>query len=210
MDEAGYYIDYLKRTTRFPQSVYHRAKLDMVRNTIQSQPQGSRVLDAGCGIGHITNEYCDRYEVYGLDEQPAAIDYCWQHCRGTYVQGDLCEIPFSNDFFDLILFLDAIEHLTNPIRALRELARILKPGGAVLICTMSYSSPLWFVLEHTWHRFCGGTCKPYLKDVHPTHYTKKLLRQHCSGIFEEVYLTTRIMHMELFYFGRKPECDNAQ
>ena len=203
MSDHEYYIDYLKRTDRFPQSIYHKAKHDMVRKAFDSLPRGARILDAGCGIGHITKKYCDLYEVFGIDEQLSAINCCRQSCRGNYIQGNLCKLPFADNFFDSIVFLDAIEHLAQPVSALCELARVLKHRGTILICTMNYASPLWFILEHTWHRFFGGTCKPYLKDVHPTHYTEQLLRQHCSGLFKEIYLKKRIMNMELFYFGKK-------
>jgi 2-polyprenyl-3-methyl-5-hydroxy-6-metoxy-1,4-benzoquinol methylase len=203
MEQNAYYIEYLKRTARFPQSIYHAAKHSMVRRVITALPRNSRILDAGCGIGHISEGYCGEYEIYGLDEQPEAIAYCRQHYHGTYTTGSLYATPFADDFFDAVLFLDAIEHLQQPIPALRELARILKPGGVILICTMNYASPLWFILEHTWHRFFGGTCKPYSKDVHPTPYTGKLLRQHCEGLFKEICIQKRIMGMELFYVGKK-------
>jgi len=203
MNEQTYYLEYLKRTDRFPQSVYHKAKHEMVREAVSGLKPGARVLDAGCGIGHITAPYTDKYSLFGVDEQASAVQYCKEHWKGTYDQASLYKLPYEDNFFDLILFLDAIEHLDHPIDALRELARVLKPGGHILICTMSYSSPLWFILEHTWHRFFGGSCKPYSKDVHPTHYTKKILRDHCTGLFKEVSFRERIMKMELFYTGEK-------
>lgn len=203
MDEKPYYFEYLKKTDKFPQSLYHQAKHDEVFKAITSLPVGSRVLDAGCGIGQISGRYADRYTIFGIDEQKQAIDYCIECWQGNYVKGSLYNIPYEDNFFDLVLFLDAIEHLDNPVKALVELKRILKPEGKILVCTMNYDSPLWFILEHTWHRFAGGTCKPYSEDVHPTQYTPKLMRDHCSTLFEEISLHTRIMHMEIFFVGRK-------
>jgi ubiquinone/menaquinone biosynthesis C-methylase UbiE len=203
MDNHSYYLEYLKRTSRFPQSVYHKAKHEIVRRLFLSIPHGSRVLDAGCGVGHITGPYCDRYAVFGMDEQLSAVSYCREQWHGSYVHGSLYRIPFENNYFDLIFFLDTIEHLTHPIDVLREFALVMKPGAKILICTMNYANPLWFVLEHTWHRFAGGTCKPYSKDVHPTPYTERLLLEHCAGLFEEVEIEKRIMRMELFLTGRK-------
>lgn len=203
MNDKEYYFEYLKRTDKFPQSIYHAAKHDMVGKVFEGIPQGSLILDAGCGVGNITSKYCDRYSIVGIDEQLSAIKYCHQFCHGTYIQGSLYHIPFADNTFDRILFLDAIEHFSQPRDALKELARVLKIGGSILICTMNYASPLWFVLENTWHRFFGGSCKPYSKDVHPTQYTPSLLREHCKGLFEEVYLQKRIMNMELFYLCKK-------
>lgn len=203
MEKEKYYLDYLKKTDRFPQSVYHKAKHAMASKMFNSITPGSKVLDAGCGIGNITGKYCDEYSIFGVDEQSDAIEYCQNTYSGKYVQADLSALPFEDNFFDLILFLDAIEHLDKPIFALKELSRVLKPKGSILICTMNYGSPLWLILEHTWHRFFGGTCKPYSKNVHPTQYTEKLLRQHCNIYFKEIPMQKRIMNMELFYIGKK-------
>ncbi|PIY82060.1 MAG: hypothetical protein COX96_08980 [Candidatus Omnitrophica bacterium CG_4_10_14_0_2_um_filter_44_9] len=203
VDGNKYYFEYLKRTDRFPQSVYHRAKHQMVRKIFDEAKPGAKVLDAACGIGQISAPYCQTYEIIGVDEQLSAIKYCSQHFKGRYVHASLYDIPFGNDEFSLIIFLDAIEHFTDPVRVLRELHRVLKPGGKILICTVNYANPLWFILENTWHRFFGGNCKSYLKDVHPTRYTQKLLRQHCEGLFEEEVFEKRILKMELFIIGKK-------
>lgn len=202
---SKYYLEYLKRSDRFPRSIYHKPKHDMVRKMFDLLPPHSLVLDAGCGIGHITGKYCDTYSIVGIDEQLLAVRYCHQNYQGRYLQANLYNLPFGDNVFDLILLLDTIEHLTQPIRALKELARVLKPKAMILICTINYANPFWFVLENTWHRVFGGNCKPYSKDVHPTKYTIELLRQHCKGLFEEVCLQRRVMNMELFYFGKKLE-----
>ncbi len=203
MDKQEYYFEYLKKTEKFPQAVYHKAKHDMVGSMFSMLSPRARVLDAGCGIGNITTKYCQSYSIIGIDEQLSAIEYCEKHCRGKYIQSSLYILPFRDDVFDLVLFLDAIEHFTDPLLALKELARVLKPDGKVLICTMNYASPFWFILEHTWHRFFGGRCKPYSKDIHPTPYAEKLLRRHCNVFFREIRLEKRIMGMELFYIGKK-------
>lgn len=202
-DNQKYYIEYLKRTDRLPQSIYHKAKHDMVRKMFDVLPFGSLALDAGCGIGNVTGKYCDRYSIVGIDEQLSAVQYCRNSCGGQYMQAALYSLPFQDNKFDLILFLDTIEHLTDPILTLKELARVLKPGARILICTINYASPLWLILENTWHRLFGGRCKPYSRQVHPTRYTPSLLRQHCKEFFKEVILQKRIMGMELFYVGRK-------
>jgi ubiquinone/menaquinone biosynthesis C-methylase UbiE len=203
MAEKKYYIDYLKKTDKFPQSVYHKAKHTVVRNILNGQSEGSLVLDAACGIGNVTSKYCNDYSVVGIDEQLSALQYCCDHHSGKYVRGDLCFLPFANSCFDLILFLDSIEHFANPTFALKELARVLKTGGRIVICTINYNNLLWYILENTWHRFWGGNCKTFSNDVHPTRYNMKLLRLHCDQFFKELSFEKRIMKMELFYIGEK-------
>lgn len=203
MNTKEYYFEYLKRTNRFPQSIYHRAKHNMVQKMFDSIATGSLALDAGCGVGNITTKYCNKYSIVGIDEQLLSIQFCHNFHSGKYIQASLYNIPFADNSFDLVLFLDAIEHFTQPIMALKELARVLKPDANILICTMNYASPLWTILGNTWHRLLGGSCKPYSKDVHPTQYTSEILRQHCSEVFEEVYLQKGVMNMELFFLGKK-------
>jgi len=198
-----YYLEYLKKTDKFPQSVYHKVKHDIAGSMFGLLAPQALVLDAGCGIGNITAKYCPGYTIIGIDEQFSSIEYCKQNCAGKYIQSSLYNVPFKDNVFDSIFFLDAIEHLKDPLLALKELARVLKPKASILICTMNYASPLWLILENTWHRFFAGSCKPYSKDVHPTPYTEKILKQHCNNFFKEIRLEKRIMGMELFYIGKK-------
>jgi len=164
---------------------------------------GALVLDAGCGIGNITAKYSSLYSVVGIDEQICSVEYCHKHRDGNYAQASLYHLPFRDNVFDLILFLDTIEHVREPFVVLKELSRVLKSGSTILICTMNYASPFWLILEHTWHRFFGGSCKPYSRKVHPTPYTEKILRLDCNKLFQEVCLKKHLMGMELFYIGRK-------
>ena len=60
MDDKEYYFEYLKKTDKFPQSIYHAAKHDIISEVLERIPLGSSVLDAGCGIGNMTGKYCDR------------------------------------------------------------------------------------------------------------------------------------------------------
>ncbi len=203
MTQDRYYREYLHRTNKFPQSVYHRHKHNLVDELIKASTPEALILDAACGVGHLSGIYAEQKKIVGIDEQFSAISDCISSYKGVYSQASLYEIPFPDNQFDLILFLDAIEHFTDPEKALGELARILKPEGKILICTMNYDSPLWYILGHTWHCFMGGNCQPYSKDVHPTPYTRKLFEDHCQKYFKQISLFTRVMGMELFFIGTK-------
>jgi ubiquinone/menaquinone biosynthesis C-methylase UbiE len=198
-----YYLEYLRRTDRFPQSLYHSAKHAAVRELFGSLAPGASVLDAASGIGNISGRYAGRFAVTGIDQQLSASSFSRRHYPGRYLAGDLYRLPFAGGRFDAVLFLDSIEHFDRPELALSELARVLKPGGAILICTINYRNPLWFVLENTWHRLFAGSCRTYSRDVHPTRYTASLLRRHCRPLFDEAWLARRMIWMELFYLGRK-------
>lgn len=199
----AYYLDYLKKTDTWPRSVYHAPKHELVANFFKELPKGSRVLDAACGAGNISNKYANDYDLVGIDEQQSAIDYCRENYSGEYFQEDIYNLSLSDNSFDGIVFLDSIEHFREPVLALKQLARVLKPGGKILVCTINYSNPLWLILENTWHRLMSGNCHTFHADVHPTRYTAKLLREHCNACFHELDLSKRVMRMELFYLGEK-------
>lgn len=94
----------------------------------RSLPAGARVLDAGAG----TQPYRDLFahaEYESADFEAVEKDYA----RSTYVC-DLAAIPVENGRFDAVILNQVLEHLPDPGAVLRELHRVLKPGGR-LICT---------------------------------------------------------------------------
>lgn len=198
-----YYLNYLIKSNTFPQSIYHAAKNKLVSQLITDMGQNARILDAACGAGNVTGQYANSHLLTGIDNQSSAIDYCKKNYSGEYILADLHDIPLPDNTFDLILFLDSIEHFIDPLNVLKELQRVLKPKGKILICTVNYANPLWTILENTWHRFMADSCKTYKEDVHPTRYTPKLLRQHCNTYFTMLEFEKKIMAMELFYIGSK-------
>lgn len=102
------------------------AKLNVVRNWLDSLPPETRVLDAGCGEGVLVDEYAGRLRIEGLDP-----NYSSDRVRN----GSVTALPFEDATFDRALCLDVLEHLTfeEQPRALAELRRVLRPGGELLV-----------------------------------------------------------------------------
>jgi SAM-dependent methyltransferase len=102
------------------------AKLTAVRAYLDALPDGTRVLDAGCGEGVLVDEYAARLRITGVD-----ANYASAHVT----TGSLMALPLPDASFDRALCLDVLEHLAfeDQPRALAELARILAPGGEVLV-----------------------------------------------------------------------------
>lgn len=111
-------------------------------------PNGSTVLDAGAGSGQYSGmfSHCE-YRTQDFGQEPGTI--------GNYVpldyECDICCIPVNADYFDVVLCLEVLEHVPNPMLALRELSRILKPGGLLLL-----SAPLGSFLHQEPYHFYGG------------------------------------------------------
>jgi len=97
-------------------------------------PAGSVLLDAGCGRGR-TFLYRSRLpsvRVVGLDMSPYARD---NPNVDSQVRGNLDALPFADASFDAVLSTHVAEHLAHPEAAFGEMARVLRPGGRLLLLT---------------------------------------------------------------------------
>jgi SAM-dependent methyltransferase len=104
----------------------------------------ARVLDLGCGDGELTARVAAAVgtkEVYGVDVNEESLEKA--KARGIItVKHDLNKFPypFETNTFDVVVSNQVIEHLYYPIRFLREVYRILKPGGYAIISTENLAS----------------------------------------------------------------------
>lgn len=102
------------------------------------------ILDAGCGTGDIAAKLMEcGHEVWGVDISEPMIRHARNRCGSDRFRvGDLEHIPFRDNMFDAVVCLGVIEYLESDEQALREIQRVLKPGGTALIATPSAISPL--------------------------------------------------------------------
>jgi ubiquinone/menaquinone biosynthesis C-methylase UbiE len=99
------------------------------------------VLDVGCGTGYLTRIIAPvvvpRGHVTGLDASPAMIEYATRRAPSncTYVVGEGQNLPFPDGSFDLVVSSLAVHHMPEEARpeALRQMFRVLRPGGRLLI-----------------------------------------------------------------------------
>jgi SAM-dependent methyltransferase len=105
-------------------------------------PAGAQVLDAGCGSGRTLEELVGYGEVHGIELDPQAAEIAQARGVGEVRVGRLEELPWEADTFDLITCLDVIEHTSDDRATLRELRRVSKPGGWLLVTVPAYQY-LW-------------------------------------------------------------------
>jgi SAM-dependent methyltransferase len=98
-------------------------------------PGDRRLLDLGCGEGitleRLVEGFPDR-EVLGIDLDPENVAICREHGLPAR-EGNLYHLGLEDNSFDVALFLEVIEHLHQPGLALREIHRVLAPGGKVIV-----------------------------------------------------------------------------
>ena len=110
------------------------------------------ILDVGTSTG--TNLRLLRsmgFENYrGLDRSTEAVRWCKSKGLGKVEIGDVCLMPFNDSYFDLILATDILEHVENDLLALRELRRVGKEKGSVVITVPAFPS-LWGLQDEVSH-----------------------------------------------------------
>ena len=104
-------------------------------------PNGSTVLDVGCGNGLFLKKLSllnKNLQLFGVEANQFLIDKARQNTPLAHmdlVDLNQGQLPFANDTFDSIFCLDVIEHLVNPLDLLKEIKRVLKPSGHLILCT---------------------------------------------------------------------------
>jgi SAM-dependent methyltransferase len=124
-----------------------RAELDRL-----ALPPGAEILDAGCGSGRTLEELTGYGTVHGIELDAAAATVARARGRGEVREGRLEELPWPDGSFDLITCLDVIEHTPDDRVTLRELRRVARRGGHLLLTVPAYQA-LWSQHDEANHHF---------------------------------------------------------
>ncbi|SVA25238.1 uncharacterized protein METZ01_LOCUS78092 [marine metagenome] len=121
---------------------WNEENLERILKFCSDKIQG-RVLDVGCGDGFFTAQILQRFNlknVYGLDISSKAVDLArLKHPKINFQQSALNHIPEETNSIDSITMIEVIEHLVDIEGTLKELFRVMKPGGILLITTTDFN-----------------------------------------------------------------------
>jgi SAM-dependent methyltransferase len=115
-------------------------------------PPDAAILDAGTGTGANLRllRTLGFARVTGIDFSAEAIRFCAEKGLGEVQPGDVCALPFADRQFDLVLATDIIEHVEDDLAALREIRRVLRPGGHSLLTVPAFPI-LWGLQDEVSH-----------------------------------------------------------
>jgi SAM-dependent methyltransferase len=113
---------------------------------------GLSLLDVGSGPGTITVDLAERLapgRVVGVDSAAGVVAQATELAAGRgvdtveFVVADLYELPFADDSFDVVHAHQVLQHVADPVGALREMRRVARPGGVVAVREVDYHGTIW-------------------------------------------------------------------
>ncbi|MBU0763367.1 MAG: class I SAM-dependent methyltransferase [Bacteroidetes bacterium] len=103
---------------------------------------GKKLLDAGSGTGWFSKAACERGAIVtSMDLGENLLAQVAKKCKSERIIGSILEIPFEENTFDYVVSSEVIEHTPDPLAAIDELYRVLKPGGIMVLTT---PNRFWF------------------------------------------------------------------
>ena len=121
-----------------------------VFETLSKLKADAKILDVGCGGGFLSNFLSEKgFSVTGLDLSKESLEVaklCNHGGQAHYVYGDAYKLPFEDQSFDSVTCMDFLEHVSEPALVLKEIARVLKPGGSFFFHTFNRNWLAWLVV----------------------------------------------------------------
>ncbi|GAA2727016.1 class I SAM-dependent methyltransferase [Actinocorallia aurantiaca] len=107
------------------------------------------LLDVGCGPGSITVDLASRVaKVVGVDLVEEVLEEARARAEGvgnvSFRAADVYELPFEDGVFDVVHAHQTLQHVADPVRALREMRRVCRPGGIVAARDSDYAGKVWY------------------------------------------------------------------
>jgi 2-polyprenyl-3-methyl-5-hydroxy-6-metoxy-1,4-benzoquinol methylase len=170
----NYQANMLKLLARGETNLIAKWGFSMVRRRRTPSKQGVRLLDVGCSNGaYLAAMRAKGWEVEGVEFDTDAVEYCRNSRNLKVTQGDvedaLGQLPGNN--FDVVTMWHVLEHSFDAAAALKQIHRVLKPGGVLMLEVPNYASPLvrlfkryWFPMDIPRHlyQFTPATMKAML------------------------------------------------
>ncbi|MEK6949895.1 MAG: class I SAM-dependent methyltransferase [Nanoarchaeota archaeon] len=152
-----------------------------------------RILDIGCGTGIMMKNFEKYGKVFGLDIHFPALEFCSARDLHNLVQGDIGYLPFKSGSFNVVGIYDVLYHkaVKSDVNALREIYRILKKGG-LLVITDSADMGLWSRHDIAAHARERYTVALFSKRLKSTGYGIRKITYFNTFLYPLVYAFRKV------------------
>lgn len=164
-----------------------RERLDDLKRFVTE----GRLLEIGCSTGEMLGAASSSFTVMGVEADERTSRAARAHGLDVFT-GTLCDARLPDGHFDAAAMYHVIEHVPSPRRELRELRRIIKPGGWLVLETPNIAT--------VWYRLLGARWRQFIPD-HIFFFTPRTITRLCeSGGFEvrELRSVGKAMSLRLF------------
>ena len=159
-------------------------------------PAQGQLLEIGCGQGNFLRQAANRgFDVTGVEYSQFACERARANLdgRGRVLQGEITVLAHEAAAYDVCVLCDVIEHVRDPAAFLREIVRLLRPGGVLLVVTPSLASWSARVLGSRWMEY---------KAEHLFYYAPDTLRRQLIGAgFGDVSMRRGVKKLSLEYIA---------
>ena len=139
--------------------------------TLKKIPRGKKILDAGAGelqykkfckhLEYVSQDF-GQYDGQGTGE--GLQTKTWDNSKLDIIS-DIINIPVKNKSFDAVMCIEVLEHVSEPTKVIKELTRILKPNGSLIItapfCSLTHFAPHYYVngfSKYWYEKICDRYC----------------------------------------------------
>lgn len=159
-----------------------------------------KILDIGCATGiFLKIAKDDGWQTYGVEISRFAGDFAKNTYRLEVFIGELKQAKYKSNTFDVATGFDFIEHVEDPRELIREVKRILKPRGYIVLQTTMVDS-LLFVMAGILYRFSFGKINKIVDIAYPIHHSNHFSRKTLVEILKkEGFKVINQENIEIFY-----------
>ena len=153
-NEAAWYDDFYRQAPPV-WAPWYKFSLPYLRTVLTPQ---TKLIELGCGQGNILRYLAQESllpeeNIYGMDQSRTAVDFVKRLLPKAHLDtGDIYRLEYPKNSFDVCLLMETIEHLEDPLPALKQIIEAMKPGGALLVSYPNFARPDWrlfrFLAEH--------------------------------------------------------------
>ncbi len=200
ISKSAFRVKYLRRSREL-WNRYLRSKpwLNQLYKSFLGITPGQKVVDVGCGTGDFTRYVArlsdGRSRILGVDSNPKSIKAGIADTKRvglsqvvSFKLGDAYKIPIDDDYADLTCCRTLLMHLDDPLKAVREMARITKPGGHVVAVEQGKMGVYYDPNDKRFSRLSDQVWEAQLRGIRKLEGKEFRIGEKLPGIFQEAGL----------------------